>query len=186
MAEEKRVKRSKLITPKSTCGYTWLNKPDTKFSDKGVYKISQTYDAETAQPLIEKMEEIFLAEYDKKLLSRASFPYRIDEETGDVTFTFKSSKQPKLYDAKGNPIKKNINVGNGSTVKSAVSMGAYKTGVVCGVSAYLDAVQIIDLVEFGANKTLFTSEDGFTISEHDQMDEDEGFADTSTVEDGNF
>ena len=30
----------KIVTPKATCVYPWLNKPDTKFNADGEYKVT--------------------------------------------------------------------------------------------------------------------------------------------------
>jgi len=180
-----RKKRVKAVSPKGAAGYAWLNKPDTKFNEAGTYKVSLTMSEKLGTPLVDQMQDIFLEEFDKKAMPRANFPFKVDEESGDITFTFKSSKQPKIFDAKGNPILKKLNIGNGSILKAAISMGAYKTGMVTGVSAYLDAVQVIELVEF-KSKSMFESEDGFTVSEDDMEDFDDETPDAEDEGDGNF
>ena len=82
-----------------------------------------------------------------------------DDEAGGIKIRAKSSKKPTLFDAKGNVIKTDLPVGNGSIIKLSGVMGTYSAGGNIGVTAYLNAVQIIDLVEFGGST--FEEEDGY-------------------------
>jgi hypothetical protein len=77
-----------------------------------------------------------------------------------------------LFDAKGKPVKFRPNVSGGSTVKMNFTASPYdkpeRTGIEIGIALYLEAVQIIDLVEFGggnAESFGFSAEDGYEAEE---------------------
>ena len=64
-------------------------------------------------------------------------------------------------------IKGNLNVGTGSTIKVACGLSTYSAGGNTGVTMYLNAVQVIDLVEFGSNA--FSAEDGGYVHTEQQV-----------------
>jgi hypothetical protein len=74
----------------------------------------------------------------------------VENDDDTVTFTFKSKKKPKLFDAKGNPIRNTEGLQRiaGSTIKVKGAFSSYE-GFGGGVTAYLNDVQIIKLVEGG-------------------------------------
>jgi hypothetical protein len=99
------------------------------------------------------------------------------EETGKIAVNFKSNAsfkngdgeviklKPALFDAAGNQIRRRINIGNGSIlcVNCTVKPYAMKAEVLdsstgkkmeitnCGVTLYINGVQIRELVEYGAS-----------------------------------
>lgn len=119
------------------------------------------------------------------------------EETGYVTINAgttasgvskKDGKEWKrslpLFDAKGKPIdgKKRPNVSRGSEVKMSVVAATYfapakkDEPASVGVTFYLEGVQVLKLVEFGAKdaKALgFGEEEGYEFSKSAQTDEDD-------------
>lgn len=115
------------------------------------------------------------------------------QPTGNYEFSFKLKAKKKNYktgnlydtkvvvvDAKGKPIEKALEIGNGSLIKVAFIPSPYYTAAVGGgVSKELFAIQILDLVEFnqagGGDVTdLFGEEEGFTYDDagEDVFDED--------------
>lgn len=106
------------------------------------------------------------------------------KETGQVAVHFKSNAQfkdkktgeivpitMKVYDAGGKTPMKNIpNIGNGSVLKVAFNASAYQMAgedrrtkekfTDCGISLWLNAVQIIELVEYGGGAG-FGEEEGY-------------------------
>lgn len=120
------------------------------------------------------------------------------EETGNVVFKFKMNASyikkskdgaeevvkltPQLFDAKGNKLKVCPNIGAGTGLKVNFSPNSYYTDAShqAGISLRMNAVQVIDLVEFGgggnAGSYGFDKEDGF---EANPTNED-GFKDEST------
>ena len=71
MAKNQRVQ---IVSPKGTAVYPWLNRPDTKFSDDGEYKVTLKISAEEAQPLIQKLDKM-LEDYQAE---QASMMQRLD------------------------------------------------------------------------------------------------------------
>ncbi len=165
----------KITTPKGVAMYPWLNKPDTKWSTEGVYKLSLAVpnDDKECIELCEKIREAFVDEFGNKKLAKAIFPFKDDGE-GNIVFSFKSKKQPRLFNAKGQPLKntEDLKVGGGTIAKVAASINPYDKGINTGVSLYLNAVQIIELVEFGS-KSMFGEEEGSFVSDGSDEDEDE-------------
>ena len=102
-------------------------------------------------------------------------------ETGNTIFKFKMNAQaeikgetkffkPSLFDAKGVPITKNINVYGGSTIKVNFSPTPYynDANALAGVSLRLNAVQVLKLVTGGytaASCGFGVEEDGFEYAD---------------------
>jgi hypothetical protein len=178
------------VSPIGTLSWPWLTKPDTRYNAEGVYKTSLIVNDVDAKPLMDLCTEVFIAEFGQAKLKKAVMPF--DEEldangnpTGNIVFKFKSKRAPGLFDAKAKPIAKTLNVASGTTAKIATALNPYATGVNTGVSMYLNDVQILELVEYGANAAnKFQQEDGFEFV-------DDGKADLvavepSVAEDGDF
>lgn len=158
---------SKYVTPKGSAGYPKLLKPDTKFNAEGVYSTRLTMSKKDAQPFIDKIEEAYTEEFGAKALPKANFPFK--EEDGQITFKFKSKQKPKLFDAKGTPIKvaDELNIGSGTVMKVS---GAISCKAVSGknyATLYMNAVQIIDLVEYSSSP-FDVEEGGYTVDEPEE------------------
>lgn len=158
---------SKYVTPKGSAGYPKLIKPDTKFNAEGVYSTRLTMSKKDAQPFIDKIEEAYTEEFGAKALPKANFPFK--EEDGQITFKFKSKQKPKLFDAKGTPIKvaDELNIGSGTVMKVS---GAISCKAVSGknyATLYMNAVQIIDLVEYSSSP-FDVEEGGYTVDEPEE------------------
>lgn len=69
-----------------------------------------------------------------------------------------------IYDSQGKPLPKHVDIGHGSVVKVAFTIHPYyKTKTIKGLTLYLNAVQVLELVERGerdANSFGFGSEEG--------------------------
>lgn len=160
---------TKFVSPKGTAGYPKLTRPDTKFNAEGVYSTSLVMDEKTAKPFVELIEQAYVDEFGPKVVAKANWPYK--EEEGQYTFKFKSKQKPKLFDAKGTAIKSadELNVGSGSVMKV---QGAISCRAVLGknyATLYMNAVQIIDLVEYSGSP--FDSEEGgFTVEDEPTVD----------------
>lgn len=163
--------RTKLRLPKSEVG-----------------EIINKIDAAAAEALATAKEDICKKAKNKKeekeKLAKcvpADLPYKdvIDDdgnETGEVELNFKMKakvktksgkifeQRPQLFDAKGKPIKEDITIYSGSTIKVAFQIVPFFTPLVgAGVSLRLRAVQIIDLVSGGGNAESygFGEEEGY-------------------------
>ena len=124
-----------------------------------------------------------------------------EDKDGDIVFKFKANShyQTKsgeihkvtipVFDAHGTPIKDPLNIGNGTIAKVAYTLVPYWISkVVNGIKLRLDAVQIIDLKEYGQKDAQgfgFGSEEGFSAPEEKEED-DSPFIEEETDEDGEF
>ena len=147
----------KARSPKGKASWPKLFKPDTRFNPEGVYQTGLIVSKEDAAPFIQQIEEIFTNEHGAAKLAKASMPYKEDED-GNIVFSFKSKRKPMVVDSQGKPIEVELNVGSGSTIKVACGLNPYSVAGRVGVSAYLNAVQILDLVEYSSGG--FDKEEG--------------------------
>lgn len=161
------MSKTQIVTPKGTAQWPWLINPDTKFDDNGKYKTDILFSKNDAKDLMAKCKELFLDEFGETSIKAAKWPFSVDEESGGVRFRAKSSNKPALFDSQGQVIKGNLNVGTGSTIKVAGVLSTYSAGGNTGVTMYLNAVQVIDLVEFGSNA--FSAEDGGYVHTEQQV-----------------
>ena len=97
----------------------------------------------------------------KKWLDHPFVPYATDDD-GKIFFKFKTSHLKKdsegnevrkyvpVFDAKGKPISRDVAIGNGSIVKISYSPSVYHVNAnVNGLKFFLNAIQVLDLVEYG-------------------------------------
>jgi hypothetical protein len=191
---------------------------DFKFDEAGVWSTKQTLSAADAAPHVAAIDEAMAAalaegktnyakakaEYaalkvksgkkppSDKMGTLLDAPYFTDEETGDVTFTFKMvasgvnkktqqpfTQKPVLFDAKGKVITGDIRVGGGTIARVSYELTSFAKALGCGASLRLKAVQIIELVEFGQDGGYygFGEEEGFAA---------ENAPDTSAAEEMGF
>lgn len=215
MAETKK-KRETLVTPKGTALWPKLNAPDTQFKAEGEYSVKLALDPskdKSVQPFLDELQARFDAYLDevkaevgpvkaKKLKPNEPFTAELDEageETGrflvkfGMAAQFKDKKtgqvktmKPAIFDARGNPLANPPQIGNDSVLRISYSVSGYNTPQATGIKLYLNAVQIIELVEFGGggNAKGFgfeVVEDGYE-SEASKAGFTEGDADDSTDE----
>ena len=181
----------KIVTPKATCVYPWLNKPDTKFNADGEYKVTLKVEAEDAAPLIKQLDEI-LKTYKEASIKRdpklsrfnVTTPYEeeIDDQgnlTGYYLFKFKQKAKIQTHDWRSIDMKVAIvdasrtptdaQIGGGSEVKIAATVIPYamSTNKAFGLALRPQAVQIINLVSpmNGNVVSMFDDEDGFKAEE---------------------
>jgi hypothetical protein len=157
--------KKSLITPKGVANYPWLNKPDTKFG-KTEFKCGLVFESVTAaKPVIDAAKEVFAEEFGPK--AKAKLPLE-KQEDGTVLLRTHSKSKPPLMDIKGNEVKATVKLGGGSVVKLGITLQAYDNGGKKGVTAYLNGVQIIKLVEYGGGTPQFGSAE-------DEVEDGEGF-----------
>lgn len=164
-------------TPVGIARYPWLNKPDTKFKAQGEYKVDLIVSRERAAALVAQVNKVakeMLAETQAanpkkaktmKLASHSVVAETDDEgnETGNTIFklrqyaSFESKKTGEvftktipLFDAAGK--KCSPMVGGGSKLKANIELYPWYSAKdnEVGVKLRLNAVQIIDLVEYGS------------------------------------
>jgi hypothetical protein len=180
-------KHIKLTTPKGTAIYPWLNEPNRKFDQIGVYSVNLRMNGEDAAEFISAITKVRDEYHDeqtkemKKKLKKADLPVMevVDdqgEETGEVDLKIKLkagyeydgktiTQRPTLIDAKQQPMANDILIGSGTTLRCGVEVAPwYVPTMGIGVSLRLRVAQIIDLVEFGGGGAAaydFNNEEGF-------------------------
>jgi hypothetical protein len=192
------MNNEKMTTPKGIALYPYLDKPDTKFDDIGVYQLSLRLPKEEGTQLQNTIQEILNKHTDliKKQTGKDPKiqPIPVRENTdadGNEVLDFKFKLRPQLRTRSGEIIEqrpqvfdaglKPMNstpVGNGSLVKVAFIAAPYQAPIGAGVSLRLSAVQVLELVRYsgGAESNGFASEEGFSIEEEPK---------TPVVTDGN-
>jgi hypothetical protein len=157
----------KMVSPKGKAYYPKINHPDQKYNN---YQASLILTDADAEDLLEKLKDVYVDECGPKKLATATFPVK-KQEDGTWVFKSTSKQKPKIYDSKGKPVldSTELNIGGGTEMK--VSFSATVKQDRSGVTAYLNAVQIINLVEFSS--TPFGDEgDGFTASDKEESESD--------------
>lgn len=179
MTTKEKKKREVLVTPKGTAIWPKLTAPDTQFKKEGEYSVKLALEPSKdpkVQGFLDELQARFDAYIDevkaevgpvkaKKLKLNEPFTPELDEageETGRVLvkfgmaaqFTDKKTGQtktmkPTIFDARGNPLANPPEIGNGSVLRVSYSIGGYNTPQATGIKLYLNAVQIVELVEFG-------------------------------------
>lgn len=147
----------KAVSPKGKASWPKLFKPDTRFNPEGVYQTGLILSPAEAADFQEKVKEAFVEEYGKGKLDKALMPWKLDEE-GNVVLNFKSKRKPLIVDSQGQAINGEMNVGGGSIIKVGTGINPWSIAGKMGVTLYLNAVQIIELVEF--NGSPFGKEEG--------------------------
>ena len=153
----------KAVSPKGKASWPKLFKPDTRFNPEGVYSTGLILEPEDAKEFQDKVQEVFVEEFGQSKLAKASMPWKTDDD-GNVVFSFKSKRKPMVVDSKGNAVKEELPVGGGSIIKVATGLNPYNAGGRIGISMYLNAVQIVNLVEYSGTP-FEVEEGGFEVQE---------------------
>lgn len=165
---------NKLTNVRGIARYPHLNEPDTKFDADGLYKVTVEVSAAVAAPLIAEFTAMqkkamaeFQAEKKGKRATAVDLPItpKLDEdlnETGvyEVKAKMKASgtsqrtgkpytRKLPIFDSFGNPT--NAKVGGGSEIIISVNAREWSNPKgECSVTCYLEAVQVVRLVEGGS------------------------------------
>ena len=183
----------RIVSPKGEALYPHLKTPETYEGQEVGYTIQVKFSKEDTDKLIELLEQELEAaktssDYKGKRWPNAPRMGYREDQNGDIIFKFKTKatittkagdtikKTVPVFDAKGNPV--DVNLGNGSIVRVAFQVIPYwKSSTNAGLTLYLDAVQVIKLVEYNGGGSFdsfgFTAEDGFVAK-------DDPFADDNT------
>lgn len=159
-------KRERKLTPIGEAKWAHLDKPKAPYQGKGEpkYQLDVIFDPTTpewnkwAKSLVEAVKKAGKQSPIKKELDAN------DEHTGRYYCTFKTSDkfQPKIFDKHGK-ILEGVKIGNGSKIKISYMENVYEA-FGGGINLYLNAVQVIELVEFGS----YTAESyGFDVEDEE-------------------
>ena len=163
--ENNKDKYHKFVTPTGIARFPWLTKADTKFNPDGIYKTDLLLSSEDAKAIATELKDLFKKHHPK---AKGKFPWAKDvgedgKETGNIIFKFKTKNKPALFDAKGKPIQ-NTNVYGGSQIKVSATAAPYSAAGNVGITLYLNAVQVIELVtgDSGGQQSFgFVATDGY-------------------------
>lgn len=128
-----------------------------------------------------------------KKVEPADRSYTIDPDNGEVVVSFKSrasgiskktnrpwERKVAVFDKYGKPVAPDTKVGGGSLCKVAFTLNPFYTAIGYGCSIGLEAVQILELVEWGQG----TAEQyGFDAEEFEGDEDEESTAATGSEED---
>lgn len=112
-----------------------------------------------------------------------------EDKDGDIVFKFKTAstittkagetitRTVPVFDAHGKPIREKLNIGNGTIARVAYTLVPYWVSkVVNGIKLRLEAVQIIDLKEFGEREAkgygFGDEEGGYSFSSEKDKEEE--------------
>jgi len=180
--------------------YPALKNPDTKFDELGQYKADLSIPSEEAEPLMERLSEVFKSHTGKapKKAENTMWFFETDhesgEETGNVVFKCRVKnkirkkdgklwdRKPKLFDAALKPI--DVSPWGGSEYIVNAEIYCWDAGGKKGVSLQPVGVQIIKLIEGGSESAEdmgFSKRDDGYVADADESD---GFTDqTAEAED---
>ena len=175
---DKKFKYVPFVTEVMTARYPKLSEPDTsgEYAD-GKYKTEATADEDYTERFQAEIQAVIDLHFAGKKHVHA--PWKETKE-GAIAFNFKSpSKKPELTDAKGNPLKADIVIHDGSLIRVSGLIAAWQKGAKHGVSLWPDAVRVIKLANsfevsepnccpswnFNASRAFGPPEDGYAGSE---------------------
>lgn len=195
------------VTPKGSLLFPHIYEPETYEGKDVGFTVNIKFDQKETDALIAVIdEELEKAKHSIKLKpgqkwSAEPFLGYKEDKDGDIVFKFKANShyQTKsgeihkvtipVFDAHGTPIKDPLNIGNGTIAKVAYTLVPYWISkVVNGIKLRLDAVQIIDLKEYGQKDAQgfgFGSEEGFSAPEEKEED-DSPFTEETDEDNGEF
>ena len=179
----------RVVSPRGKVTWVYVDRPNTRFSDEGEYQVAFTIPRKDAKKFMAQIDEwMELSQKESGAKKLADPPYK--EDGNDVLFKFKQKPFFKgkngekrkvtirLIDSKLNPC--NVSIGRGSEVKVSFRPVAWTFQGVAGITMYMDAVQIINLIAYNPVSDMgFEEEEGFEdasdATSTDFQEEDEDF-----------
>lgn len=169
----------RVTSPRGEALWAYLKNPEVYEGQEVGYTIQVKFSKEDTDKMIALLEEELESaknstEFKGKKWSRDPRLGFREDANGDIIFKFKTKasittktgdvvkRTVPVFDSAGKPI--DVSLGNGSVVRVAFQIVPYwKSSTNNGLSLYLDAVQVIKLVEYngGGNATAF----GFDVEE---------------------
>lgn len=178
-------KKDRFITPVGVAVWPKLNEVDVyqptdkkgrpSGAEKRRYITGISFEAED----LAKVQK-FLKAKAKELLPDVEdpkLPIKKDKKDGTLRLEATSGEKyrPALFDAKNNKLPPTVVVGGGSKIRLDCTVNAYE-GFGGGINLYINAVQVLELVEGGQSKSNFDEAEGFS---YEGGDDSAGFGDAS-------
>jgi hypothetical protein len=145
--------RIKFKSPRGEIVEASLYRTETyKGKDTGNYVLKLVLTGDALEAVKAQVEEFLVDTYGPKKAKDAKRPFKTTKDGSKTFITFKAKAEidgkPRhigIFDSKGAPVKRELNIGSGSIVKVAGTMASWAEEP--GVSFYMDAVQVINLIE---------------------------------------
>lgn len=174
MTQRKKTPMARLATAKGMAHFAYIDKPDSgrEYSDDK-YKVTISFDA--ADPFVKELEEkvdgLLSEHFGAKVPRNVHHPLKDGDDTnidalqGRVFIRAKSAKKPMLVDAKNQPVPEGVTVFSGDIIRAGITLAVFD-GAQKGVTAYLDAVKIIEKRSGGSSgggvASMFGEDEGYT------------------------
>jgi len=120
--------------------------------DTGSYLVRLALAGDALETVKARVEEFLVDTYGPKKAKHAKRPFKTTKDGSKTFITFRAKAvidgRPRhlgIFDSKGVPVKRELNIGSGSIVRVAGTMASWAEEP--GVSFYMDAVQVINLIE---------------------------------------
>lgn len=164
------MSKMQFTTPKGEIMWATINgKGKTDLNGRDVYTIDIVATPEDAAPVMAKLDEFWEENKPKGAKAPKTSGYK-EMDDGRIKFTLKTAtvypsgdqKEIKVYDAKAQLVRLEDKIGNGSIGRASGIAAVYDGGPAArGVTLYLDAVQVINLLRYtGGASSDFSAEDG--------------------------
>lgn len=165
-------KKERFVTPVGIAVYPKLNTVDVyqpvdkKGRPSGAEKRRYITRLALEQADLAKVQA-FLKQKAKELLpdiDEPKLPIKKNKKDGSLTLEATSGEKyrPAVFDAKNNKIPPSVIIGGGSKIRLDVSINGYD-GFGGGINLYINAVQVLELVEGGQSKSSFEEAEGFVV-----------------------
>jgi len=145
MAERETFKTGRvvLVYPKVSKPDTYGPKADGKFKTQFQYRTADgSYDAEKTAKV-----QGWLKSKAKELLPKTKtpkYPWKLDEETSEITFRCASKYRPLVVDSKNTKLPEDVLIGGGTEANLGLALNAFDGRL----SMYFNEAQILKLVEY--------------------------------------
>lgn len=165
----------KFTTPVGVARYPKITQPDTTgdYADNK-YKTDVVFSDEDLKALTKIIKDFGKKEFGSETY-KLPIGEKKDKETGEVTkfLRFKSARKPLVIDAKRNKVPADVEIGGGSKVRIGGTLSTYKKGGNKGVNIYLNAVQVIEIVQGFSAKDFdeYEGEDAYEAESDGESDE---------------
>lgn len=189
---DKKAIRVRLTSPKGVAVYPKVNRPDTKFSEDGVYSTKLLVSKDDALPFVQQVKQVLKEYYEetckaqkKAKLKLADTPWKESENGENLEINFKLPAKvktksgevielrPALFDSKGHPT--NELVGGGSIIKVGCEASPWFVPALgVGITLRLRAVQVLELKAPSAGGNAFEAF-GFSSEEEGYVSGGESF-----------
>jgi hypothetical protein len=118
-----------------------------------------------------KVDDFLKEQLVKFDLEDGKLPWKKDKKTGLLSLEATSGEKyrPAVFDAKGNKVPAKVIIGGGSILKLDVTVNPY-TGFGGGINLYMNAVQLLKLVQREENR-FEAEEEGYTFDGSDEDSE---------------